>query len=154
MHEKYQANWQWKIQQLRDIYSTTYLHCKHFSDPFHHRGQNSLQPYSWGNCSLFKLHSRFINPWYNIPRLPLSLQTPESTVFLGDFQRHRILSSSIPPSSPPPDQLGNIMNVASASQSLEQLVEPLDDVNSELSSEQLTLLQPEPSTSAVPLVTR
>jgi len=46
------------------------------------------------------------------------------------------------------------MNVASASQSLEQLVEPLDDVNSELSSEQLTLLQPEPSTSAVPLVTR
>jgi len=69
------------------------------------------------------------------------------SVFLGDFQRHRILSSSTPPSSPPPDQ----MNVAFASQSLEQLVEPLDDVESELSSEQLTaavtpLLQPEPST--------
>jgi len=46
------------------------------------------------------------------------------------------------------------MNAASASQSLEQLVEPLDNVNSKLSSEQLTLLQPESSTSPVPLVTR
>lgn len=47
------------------------------------------------------------------------------------------------------------MNVSSASQSLERLVEPLDEVESELSSEQLTaavtpLLQLEPEPSSAP----
>lgn len=60
------------------------------------------------------------------------------SVFLGDFQRHRIISSTPPPSSPPPGQLAHQMNVASASQSLEERVEPLDDVQSELSAEQPT----------------
>ncbi|KAG1767163.1 hypothetical protein EV702DRAFT_980354 [Suillus placidus] len=74
------------------------------------------------------------------------------SVFLGDFQRHRILSSTPPPSSPPPGQLGHQMSVASASQSLEELVEPLDDVQSELSAEQPTaavtpVAQLEPSTA-------
>lgn len=74
------------------------------------------------------------------------------SVFLGDFQRHRIISSTPPPLSPPPGQLGHQMNVASASQPLEQLVEPLDDVQSELSAEQPTaavtpLAQLEPSTT-------
>lgn len=74
------------------------------------------------------------------------------SVFLGDFQRHRIISSTPPPSSPPPGQLGHQMSVASASQSLEELVEPLDDVQSELSAEQPTaavtpLTQLEPSTA-------
>ncbi|OJA10164.1 hypothetical protein AZE42_01821 [Rhizopogon vesiculosus] len=67
--------------------------------------------------------------------------------YLSDFRKTCILSPSTPPSSPPPDQ----MNATFASQSLEQFVEPLDDVELELSSEQLTaaatpLLQPEPST--------
>lgn len=74
------------------------------------------------------------------------------SVFLGDFQRHRIISSTPPPSSPPPGQLGHQMSVASASQSLEELVEPLDDVQSEQSAEQPTaavtpLTQLEPSTA-------
>lgn len=60
------------------------------------------------------------------------------SVFLGDFQRHRIISSTPPPSSPPPGQLAHQMSVASASQSLEERVEPLDDVQSELSAEQPT----------------
>lgn len=72
------------------------------------------------------------------------------SVFLGDFQRHRIISSTPPPSSPPPGQIVHQMSVASASQSLEELVEPLDDVQSELSFEQPTaavtpLAQLEPS---------
>jgi len=72
------------------------------------------------------------------------------SVFLGDFQRHRIISSTPPPSSPPPGQIVHQMSVASASQSLEELVEPLDDVQSELSVEQPTaavtpLAQLEPS---------
>jgi len=72
------------------------------------------------------------------------------SVFLGDFQRHRIISSTPPPSSPPPGQVVHQMSVASASQSLEELVEPLDDVQSELSVEQPTaavtpLAQLEPS---------
>ncbi|KAG2157754.1 uncharacterized protein EDB93DRAFT_1124455 [Suillus bovinus] len=74
------------------------------------------------------------------------------SVFLGDFQRHRIISSTPPPSSPPPGQLGHQMSVASASQSIEELVEPLDDVQSELSAEQPTaattpLAPLEPSTA-------
>lgn len=73
------------------------------------------------------------------------------SVFLGDFQRHRIISSTPPPSSPPPSQLGHQMSVASASQSLEELVEP-DDVQSELSAEHPTTAvtpsaQLEPSTA-------
>ncbi|KAG0709353.1 hypothetical protein DFH29DRAFT_226836 [Suillus ampliporus] len=59
------------------------------------------------------------------------------SVFLGDFQRHRIISST-PPSSPPPGQLGHPMSVASTSQSLEELVEPSDEVQSEPSAEQPT----------------
>lgn len=66
------------------------------------------------------------------------------SVFLGDFQRHRIISSTPPPSSPPPGQIVHQMSVASASQSLEELVEPLDDVQSELSAEQ-------PSAAVTPL---
>lgn len=66
------------------------------------------------------------------------------SVFLGDFQRHRIISSTPPPSSPPPGQIVHQMSVASASQSLEELVEPLDDVQSELSVEQ-------PSAAVTPL---
>ncbi|KAG1808707.1 uncharacterized protein BJ212DRAFT_1484949 [Suillus subaureus] len=55
------------------------------------------------------------------------------SVFLGDFQRHRIISSTPPPSSPPPGQLGHQMS-------------------SELSAEQPTaavtpLTQLEPSTA-------
>lgn len=74
------------------------------------------------------------------------------SVFLGDFQRHRIISSTPPPSSPPPGQLAHQMSVASASQSLEERVEPLDDVQSELSAEQpiaamTPLAQLEPSTA-------
>ncbi|KAG1860725.1 hypothetical protein DFJ58DRAFT_726001 [Suillus subalutaceus] len=74
------------------------------------------------------------------------------SVFLGDWQRHRIISSTPPPSSPPPSQLVHQMSVASASQSLEELMEPLDDVQSELSAEQPTatvtpLTQLEPSTA-------
>ncbi|KAG2132763.1 hypothetical protein DEU56DRAFT_889108 [Suillus clintonianus] len=75
------------------------------------------------------------------------------SVFLGDFQRFRILSST-PPSSPPPGQLGHQMSVASASQSLEELVEHHDNVQSELSAQQPTaasvvtpLPQLEPSTA-------
>ncbi|KAG0709349.1 hypothetical protein DFH29DRAFT_870319 [Suillus ampliporus] len=48
------------------------------------------------------------------------------SVLSGYFQRHRIISST-PPSSPP-GQLGNPMSVASTSRSLEELVEPLDEV--------------------------
>ncbi|KAG1746558.1 uncharacterized protein EDB91DRAFT_1117610 [Suillus paluster] len=70
--------------------------------------------------------------------------SPIGSVFLGDFQRHRILSST-PPSSPPPGQLGHQMNVASTSQSFEELVEPLDEVQSELSAEQPTQAAAEPS---------
>lgn len=74
------------------------------------------------------------------------------SVFLGDFQRHRIISSTPPPSSPPPGQLAHQMSVASASQSLEERVEPSDDVQSELSAEQpiaamTPLAQLEPSTA-------
>lgn len=74
------------------------------------------------------------------------------SVFLGDFQRHRIISSTPPPSSPPPGQLAHQMSVASASQSLEERVEPLDDIQSELSAEQpiaamTPLAQLEPSTA-------
>ncbi|KAG2757094.1 hypothetical protein P692DRAFT_20790203 [Suillus brevipes Sb2] len=78
--------------------------------------------------------------------------SPIGSVFLGDFQRHRIISSTPPPSSPPPGQLAHQMSVASASQSLEERVEPLDDVQSELSAEQpiaavTPLAQLEPSTT-------
>ncbi|KAG1740022.1 hypothetical protein EDB19DRAFT_1895405 [Suillus lakei] len=79
------------------------------------------------------------------------------SVFLGDFQRHRIIAASTPPSSPPPGQLGHQMSVASASQPLENLVEPLDDIQSELYAEQPTavvtpLPQLEPQSSTAPPV--
>ncbi|KAH7890812.1 hypothetical protein F5I97DRAFT_1838918 [Phlebopus sp. FC_14] len=52
------------------------------------------------------------------------------SVFLGDFQRHRMLSST-PPSSPPPGHNGNTMSMAvAASQPLDEIPESVDGTES------------------------
>ncbi|KIJ65599.1 hypothetical protein HYDPIDRAFT_27597 [Hydnomerulius pinastri MD-312] len=52
------------------------------------------------------------------------------SVFLGDFQRHRIISST-PPSSPPPGHDGNTMSIALASSPpLEDVLESVDGTDS------------------------